>query len=249
MKLFYGAGISLVVIYASVRAEPLQFAEGGSHHGIFNISSESGSFQSGSFQNLDFEAGAFVPLLQNFRINFDAAFPSWRGYVGGAPQTVALSNTFALSSSTITLYDSHSLAIEGNLSAGFHATARFDHQPADVAIAQIGWVPNDAQSLLFRAQTFGDGFGVELGGQSLSLAPLLTTPDYVLFGADISGWAAEQAELRFTAFAGNVPGLSGTHLVLDSIQFSIFPVPEPSTLALFAVGGMFGWFCWRCKRR
>ena len=203
-----------------------------------------------SFQNLDFESGAFVPYPQGSpTIYFDAAFPGWRGYIGSAPETIAISNTIALSFSTITLYDAHTLAIDGNLSAGFHAAARFDQQPADVAIAQTGLVPIDAQSLLFRAQTAGDGFGVELGGQSLSLVPLLTTPDYVLFGTDISGWAGQESELRFTAFAGNVPGLSGTHLVLDSIQFSTTQVPEPSTFALFAIAGAFGWFYWRRRRR
>jgi hypothetical protein len=203
------------------------------------------------FQNLDFESGSFVPIPTGLpRIYFDQAFPGWTGYIGGVPEPTAFSNAICLSACPqFVLVDQSSVIppIDG-LTALLHAGLR-GSDPVNVTIAQMGMVPSDAQSLQFRAQTYGGPFEVELGGQPLSLMPLATTSEYVMFGADISAWAGQESELRFTAVPGDNPTTGGRIFTLDSIQFSTTPVPEPSTFALLAVGGMFGWFCWRCKRR
>ena len=58
---------------------------------------------------------------------------------------------------------------------------------------------------------------------------------HLVFGADISSFAGQTGELRFTmpsvAASFNIP-------YLDSIQFSNQPIPEPSVFALFALGAL-----------
>ena len=98
--------------------------------------------------------------------------------------------------------------------------------PGPVSFVQSGMVPIGSRSLQFLG--YDDVLQVSLGGNALSPVPLL----------------------RFTAPSNPnriFPYRSDS--LLDSIQFSTTPVPEPSTFALFAVGGMFGWFYWRRKRR
>jgi hypothetical protein len=208
--------------------------------------------QAAPFQNLDFESATLVPIPGDFynRIYFDSAFRGWTGYVGNVSETSVLTNSFFLCCSAVTLSGQTPELIEGSYSALLHAArSPYTSAPADTAIAQTGLIPIDAQSLLFRAQIYGAGGTVTLGSEPLSLTPVLTTSDYVLYGADIRPWAGQEVELRFTALSSDDPLVGGTMLLLDSIQFSTTPVPEPSTFALFAVGGVLGWFCWRRKRR
>jgi hypothetical protein len=217
---------------------------------LFAVPSSNGQ---GSFQNLGFESGTVVPIPDDpyNRVYFDEAFPGWRGYVGGIQETAALHNAIFLCCSAVTLQGGESrpqLAIEGTYSVFLQAAARLGtQQPADTSIAQIGLIPGDAQSILFRSQLFGEGpFELSLSGQRVPLVTMEITPNYHLLGADISAWAGQQSELRFTAVAATDGRL--VEWVLDSIQFSATPVPEPSTLALFSVATVMGWFYFRRKR-
>ena len=203
-----------------------------------------------AFQNLDFESGAVVqiPGFNTNRVYFDQAFPGWRGYVGGIQETAALYNATCLSCSVIAIHDGHQppdYLIEGSLTPVLQGAHGYI---ADTVLAQTGEVPVGTQSLLFRARAYGR-IAVELGGHLLSLIPLGNGSNYVSYGADISAWAGQESDLRFTAFSSDQPSDGGSLFVLDSIQFSTTPVPEPSTFALFAVAGAFGWFYWRRRRR
>ena len=85
-----------------------------------------------------------------------------------------------------------------------------------------------------------------LGGQALSLIPLGAGANYTLYGANISGWAGQTAELDFTVHA--YPGqFAADYLFLDSIQFSNQAVPEPGVSGLCALGAVL--LGWRFLRR
>jgi hypothetical protein len=208
--------------------------------------------QAAPFQNLNFESATLVPIPndQYNRVYFDSAFRGWAGYVGSVQETAVLTNSFFLCCSAVTLSGQTPELIEGSHSALLRAAnSPYTGGPADTAIAQTGLIPIDAQSLLFRAQIYGAGGTVTLGSEPLSLTPVFVTSDYVLYGADIRPWAGQEIELRFTALSSDDPLVGGTIFLLDSIQFSTTPVPEPSTFALFGMAGIAGWVYWRRKRR
>jgi hypothetical protein len=106
-------------------------------------------------------------------------------------------------------------------------------------------VPSNTESLEFKAQTHSS-FTVSLGGQDLSLIPLGTDANYILYGANIPSQDAGQLEaLTITALAA-----PNTTDAFDSIIFSPSEVPEPSLAALTAIGGLlFGARKWFAKRR
>lgn len=130
--------------------------------------------------------------------------------------------------------------IEGNytcfLSTGSDPVE--SEKTVDATIWQNGTVPANAQSLRFKGRIAGGPnppsktFAVYLGGQELSLSPLLVTSGYTLYGADVSQFSGRAAELRITSF-----WLSGpTGLWVDSLEFSPDVVPEPGAWALAGLG-------------
>jgi hypothetical protein len=208
----------------------------------------------GSFQNLGFEFGTLMPIPGDpwNRVYFDPAFPGWRGYVGGIQETAAFHNATFLCCSALTLWGGESrphLPIEGTYGAFLQAGWRLGtQQPGNTSLAQTGLIPGDAQSILFRSRLFGEEpFEVSLSGQTVPVVTMEITPNYHLLGADISAWAGQQSELRFTAVAPSDGSV--VEWIVDSIQFSTTPIPEPSTLALFAVAGVLGCLYYRRKRR
>jgi hypothetical protein len=87
-----------------------------------------------------------------------------------------------------------------------------------------------SQSLSF----FGNGGGLVLtfAGQPINFTQTATTPNYNVYGADISAYAGQVGQLLFTVPLGASGGF------LDNIQFSTSPIPEPSSFALAGVGGL-----------
>ena len=77
---------------------------------------------------------------------------------------------------------------------------------------------------------------VSLQGQNLDLVPLQTFPNYTLYAADIASFAGQSATLSFTAPTPRFG--SPSFLTLDDISFLPIAVPEPTTEALLALGGL-----------
>ena len=197
----------------------------------------------GTFQNLDFESGSLVLIPGDFnhRYYFADAFPGWTGYAG-ADQISAISyNDFPLAAASISL-----LSIDGglgdNVIAGrftplIHAGAQ-SGSFVEASIAQVGTLPKDAAFLDFKAQTGSLGLLASFAGQNLTLSAIDSGVNYTLYQADISAFAGQLGELRFTAPTSPINPYNG--FFLDSITF--LPVPEPSTLVLFAAAGVLGCF-------
>jgi len=219
-----------------------------------------------SFQNLGFESGTLVPIpgrpsdpIQ--RVEFAPAFPRWSGHTLTGNQTSAWHNSTSLSGGVIALIGDGwpgSGRIQGNYTAVIQAGGAAPGPGVDSWLAQTGVVPLGTESLFFTALPYADPFGipqrpsfidtfaVTLGGQPLSLIALGNGPGRsIVFGADVHSWAGQSTELRFTAF-GQVEGFN--NLFLDSIQFSTVPIPEPSTVGLFILGGLvLGLARWRSR--
>jgi len=189
----------------------------------------------GTFQNLDFESGLFVPAPtpQNpFAVQWAPAMPGWTGFIGANQQTEISHNALSLSVANI--------AIQGpdypspNLYHGqFYVVLQSGLDPTTgqslvgAAIAQTGTIPTSAQSIrLMSNNPFSLGFSLLFGNQLIPLANIGTDVNgRPLWGGDISPFAGQNGELRFQG--------AGT---LDYIQFSSQPIPEPSVLGLFGLG-------------
>jgi hypothetical protein len=213
----------------------------------------------GTFQNLGFESASLVPIPGDpyGRVQFAAAFPGWSGSAGGVPQTAALYNSLFLDTSGIGIIDAGFTnsygsggLIQGSFTAVLMAGVLGSAPAADTTLTQVGLVPVGTESLQFKADLnyigISGSFGVTFGGQTLSLIPIASGPNYTLYGADIHEWAGQTAELDFTAFAQQ-PHVGDTYLFLDSIQFSNQPVPEPGVFGLWALGAVL--VGWRVVRR
>ncbi len=187
----------------------------------------------GTFQNLDFEA-ARVGLVTNAlpQVAVSEALPGWSASDGTAQYaTIAVYPAFPVIGGfpgSVALIASAAGSLDGNFSVvlgTFHAGPVPEHG----TISQTGVVPAGVHSLLFKAALVsGSSLQVSLGGASLSSFPPSTQPDYTLYGADISAFAGQTANLTFMAVTRGVE--------IDDIQFSPQIVPEPGGAALFLLG-------------
>jgi len=102
------------------------------------------------------------------------------------------------------------------------------------AIGQTAQIPLSAQSLIFWG-TLG-GLQTTFNGNPISFLATGSTGSYTIYSADISAFAGQTGQLLFTdPYYGNT---FGGPAIIDNIQFSSTAVPEPSTLALVAIGGL-----------
>ena len=185
------------------------------------------SFSQG-FINLNFES-ADVSGFPTGWVPTTNAIPGWIAYIGGSQVDEVVYNTRPLDAAEVTLQGTNSdslTPIKGKFTAMLFGTSIFGPQQG-AAIGQTGQIPLDALSLTF----WGYSSDVSFAGQALSLVVLGTTPDYYIYGADISAFAGHAGQLLFT-----VPPNSLS--IIDNIRFLSSPVPEPSTLALVALGGL-----------
>lgn len=184
----------------------------------------------GTFQNLDFESGVFIPAPtpQNpFAVQWMPAMPSWIGFLGQNQQSVISYNALSLSVPNIAVMGPSSPADTHHGPYYIQLQNAFPVATDVPAIAQAGTLPFDSLSVRFlSAAPFAIGLTVTFSGNSIPLRLIGSTANNKqIWGGDISAFAGQTGELRFRG--------SGT---LDYIQFSNQPIPEPSALCLIGLG-------------
>ena len=192
------------------------------------------------FVNLDFESAMVRGYTPNSQITATNAFPGWT--LSDPP---AIYDGISLGGPFISVWDTNSsgtFPIQGKFSAVLFANTLLA-----TSISQTGLVPDGMESLTVDIYGSPGYFSVSLGGQPLTLIPMATgsTPGYpyTLYEAVISSFAGQVASLSFTALA---LGQFGSELIVDNIQFSSSPIPEPCELALVAFSALvFGYRRWR----
>ena len=192
----------------------------------------------GNFQNLDFEAANIQQTQAPGFVNVTDALPSWTVYYGTSQQSQVIYNTIALGSTEVSLHGTNgggANSIEG----GFSVFLQGGLTATDASIRQTSLVPVFAESILFKAQPGSESLLVSLGGQNIPFFVLVTGPNYTLYGGDVSAFANQTLELKFSALH-EVNGPNWWNI--DSIEFSPNAIPEPSIFGLFALGSLLlGW--------
>ncbi len=203
------------------------------------------------FANLDFESAQVIPLTQGadyppYSIATTNALPGWAVYLGSSQQS-QITDTPALGSTWVFLIATNG-ALSGNFSVGLQGGSTY----SSASISQTGLVPVGTESLQFEAQSslaaIPGSLVVSLGGQNILFSALSADSNYTLYGGNISPAFAGQTEtLTFSALE-SIYGANNWDI--DNIQFSSIPTPEPSTVGLFALGGLLlGYRRWRQSPR
>lgn len=184
----------------------------------------------GDFVNLDFEH-PLLPL-SGLEVPISSALPGWQGYFGSTEQGSVCYNTRALDAAAISLHTIGSDSfqpIRGSYSVFLQGSSMFSPPPIySASLAQTGQIPSDAQAIRFAAGQGSGGYIVTFAGQGLPLFQVGSGSNYVVMAADISGYAGQIGELRFTA---NPQG----GLYFDSVAFSSTPIPEPTGPSLLGL--------------
>jgi len=209
----------------------------------FSLLLSNAAFGQTDFRNLNFEAARVADLPPDSIgevVTRSQALPGWLAMVGQNADPPINHNFMLHGTAGISLFGPQSpvTAPEGR----YFVVLQAGHEPmappgvlADASISQFGTVPSFAQSLQFlSAPILGEDVMVSFGGQSLPLVLLSIDSGYGVWGADITPFAGQSGELRFTALG--TPSLPFGTFYLDDIRFSPLPVPEPSAWGLLALG-------------
>ncbi len=192
----------------------------------------------GTLENPRFENPGLPLSPNNYFVPTAAAIPGWTAYVGGVPVSSIVYNDVNLGAPAFSLHgmDSPLKPIQGNYSVILQGSKIFGGSSA--AVGQTRPIPSTSMSLRFYGSM---DMEVTFNGNPLSLILLNKELNYDNLVADISMFAGQTGEIRFTS------NLSASHLLyLDNIRLSTLPIPEPGALTLLAFG-LFG-LGWRAHR-
>jgi hypothetical protein len=219
---------------------------------LFAVSAAQPAPAQSTFQNLNFESATLAPTTgSGGDVAIGAALPGWNGSIGGAPVSEVLQNNYTLGEASIDIFGPNYASvgqgfgfgqgvIDGNYTVFLQA---FNPSQGNVAIWQNGTIPANAESVQFKAWSYGEGatFSVSFAGNTLSPVEISSVANdtgipVIEYGANIGAYAGQTGELEFTANYGN-QGASWSEF--DDITFSNVSVtPEPNTLALIVMGGL-----------
>ena len=207
-----------------------------------------GHGQAAAFTNLNFESASIVPVASSWQCSVDvaAALPGWSVFWQTRKAPFVSYDGMWLDSSGVSILDTNApcgnpyqiylrRAFQGNftvaLQGGFSLTNYPERQSASVA--QTGLIPACADTLRFDAsleQISGTNapFSVSVGGENLPFHVLVTHSSYNEYGADVSRFAGQTKEIRFTAYP-KLWSLPINDVYLDDIRFTGPPTPVPFT--------------------
>ena len=216
------------------------------------------------FVNLNFEQAniasapaGYTPSDAYDPISAAEALPGWSVYEDGTLCTAIWGEPVALDETSVALvYGSYS-PIQGNYSVQLSAYA---DAPSDLytnsSISQTGLIPAGTKAIEFLISSPSQAGSVPanpiatLDGTPISLSVISQSDGVTTMGGDISAFAGDVETLTFLCQATTGDGYPANenYFNLDDIQFSTSPVPEPSALGFFALGGLF-FACRRWKAR
>jgi len=207
-----------------------------------------------SFINLNFESTVIVTNgAPQFGVVASDAIPGWTAFLSGVPQTYIIYNQVPGSDAAVTLQRTNNNSSYPPIQGAYFVMLWGQYNPGNypdyftntAAIGQTGQIPLSAQSLIFWGAI--GGMQATFNGQPLNFLVTGSAANYTVYSADISAYAGETGQLLFTATY--YAPLVGGPAIIDNIQFSTSPVPEPSTFALGALGGLLlGFRCWHGQK-
>jgi hypothetical protein len=202
----------------------------------------------GAFGDLNFESPTNLPVLNPpsstaFVATVDA-FPGWTAYAGTNRLAAVLYNGVSVGESIPTLVTTNTA--NGSVIAGFFTAAlaagEFSDGVDPTSLAQTGLIPAGSQSIRFFASGQVGDLTVTFNGQNVPFLPLSVILGRHMYGGDVSGYAGQTGELRFTENPITSPFSTAE---IDNISFSPSPAPEPGTCALILCGAAL----WAVNRR
>ena len=188
------------------------------------------------FLNLNFEGATILTTHTATISRWTVNAPN---YVNGDPNSIPY-NDIALDVPAVNLEGTNApapsiQAIQGNYSLLMQGGSRTSPITNGASIWQTGQIPISAESMTY----WGNALQVTFNNQLLTFNAISNTANYTVWGADVSAYAGQTGQLMFA-----VPWQGSA--MLDNIQFSSMPIPEPGSLALLVAGGLL--VAWRRKR-
>jgi hypothetical protein len=201
---------------------------------MFILRSASGQ----TFTNLNFESARIVldtgSIYYPYAVYATSAVPGWTitGFLG---PTELLYNDISLGAPSVSLCSTSPPSLGGRYSINLYGGVPGPpgYPTVGGSMSQTGLVPASAQSLRFIASGGNGPLVLTLGGQNLPFYALSNGPGYVMYGADISAFEGQVEPMTFqTPFNSGI----NNYWMIDNIQFSPTPIPEPG----FAIPIVFG---------
>ena len=201
-----------------------------------------------SFYNLDFELARVTPPGPA-QVPIGLGLPGWTGYCGGDVQTTVNYNQEYLDTVGISILDTNDSQqqLAGLLHGRYCALIQSGlgwgpSRPVDAALAQTGTIPAGARRIVFNAGWILSGaeLVVTFNGTPIPIAALSPQATYMVFGGDVTPFAGQTGELRFTrpvlwrSFPPNpIVYPSYGPILLDDIRFSSSPLEAAPVILTF----------------